>query len=558
MRSQFVLRTLGVVLLSFVLRGQSGDAPEARIRALYDEGRWAEAAALASRVPAPSASILLYEGLSLARLDQLARASALFQQAGRMFPRDKRFPLESAGIAYREKNFKRAKLLLHRALRLDRNDSYGNDFLATLYLLDGNLPAALQYWNRIHKPFLANVQFDPEPPLNAILRERIFDFSPGQVLTLEQLRIMRTNLARLHVLTDVKVDLAPADEQFDLTVRSASVSQMLRGWPGRVLPMLRSLPYQGIDIDFLNIRRRGINFASLERWDPDKRRLAFDISGPLRMNPKVEYHYFLDARDEWWNLQGTYRAAQIQLTNVGLRRIEAGGYAEIGLTSRLQWTTGVSAAYRQFRNADQSSYFLNGWTAELRNRLDYLLFDWPDRRVNVTGWAALSTGRVFTSLPSRLITVQGGLHVTWYPQSVGDRYAVAVSAQSGASYGNLPLDELFTLGMERDNPFEFWLRGVTADRNGRKGAAPMGTEYGLAQAGVDRKLFELPFVRLKAGPFFDSGKITAPSGLFGSLGWLYATGLQAKLRSVGGVEFRFVYGWDLNKGRGVFYSAVSR
>lgn len=531
---------------------------EARIRALYDEGRWAEAAALASRVPAPSASILLYEGLALARLDQLARASALFEQAGRMFPRDKRFPVESAGIAYREKNFKRAKLLLHRALRLDRKDSYGNDFLATLYLLDGNLPAALQYWNRIQKPFLANVQFQPEPPLNPILRERVFDFSPGQVLTLEQLRIMRANLARLRVLTDVKVDLAPADERFDLTVRSAGVSPAFMGWPGRVLPMLRSLPYQGIDVDFLNIQRRGINFASLERWDPDKRRLALDISGPLRMNPKIEYHYFLDARDERWNLQGTYHAGPEPLTNVILRRIEAGGYAEIGLTSRLQWTTGVSAAYRQFQNGDQSSYFLNGWTAELRNRLDYLLFDWPDRRVSVTGWAALNTGRVFTSLPSRLITMQGGVHATWYPQSAGDCYAVTLSAQSGASYGNLPLDGLFTLGMERDNPFGFWFRGLAADRNGKKGAAPMGTEYGIAQAEMDRKVFELPFVRLDAGPFFDVGTISTPSGLFGSHSWLYATGLETKIRTISGVEVRLVYGWNLNSGRGVFYSAVSR
>jgi hypothetical protein len=540
-----------------VLWGQSGTALEARIRALYDEGRWAEAAALASHVPAPTASILLYEGLSLARLDQFARASALFQQAGRMFPRDKRFPLESAGIAYREKNPKRAKLLLRRALRLDPNDSYGNDFLATLYLLDGNLPAALQYWNRIHKPFLAAVQFQPEPPLNPILRERVFDFSPGQVLTLEQLRIMRANLERLRVLTDVKVDLAPADDRFDLTVRSAGMSQALAGWPGRVLPMLRNLPYQGIDVDFLNIQRRGINFASLERWDPDNRRLALDISGPLRMNPKIEYHYFLDARDERWNLQGTYHGPA-ELINLKLRRIEAGGYAEIGLTSRLQWTTGVSMAYRRFWNGDQSSYFLNGWTAELRNRLDYLLFHWPDRRISVSSWAALNTGRVFTSVPSRLITVQGGIHATCYPQSAGDRYAVTLSAQSGASYGNLPLDELFMLGMERDNPFEFWFRGTAADRNGKKGSAPMGTKYGIARTEVDRKVFELPFVRLDAGPFFDSGKISTPSGLFGSRAPLYASGLEAKIRTMSGVVFRFVYGWDLSSGRGVFYSAVSR
>jgi len=36
-------------------------------------------------------------------------------------------------------------------LRVDSSSVYGNEFLATLYLMEGNLDAALKYWNRVGK-----------------------------------------------------------------------------------------------------------------------------------------------------------------------------------------------------------------------------------------------------------------------------------------------------------------------------------------------------------------------------------------------------------------------
>ena len=43
---------------------------------------------------------------------------------------------------------------LRRALRLAPRDDYTNNFLATIYFLEGNLDAALKYWNRSGKPLL--------------------------------------------------------------------------------------------------------------------------------------------------------------------------------------------------------------------------------------------------------------------------------------------------------------------------------------------------------------------------------------------------------------------
>ena len=60
-------------------------------------------------------------------------------------PGDTRFPLELAGVAFQQKLYPAVARHLLQALQLDPTDSYGNDFLGTVYFLQGNLEAALKY-----------------------------------------------------------------------------------------------------------------------------------------------------------------------------------------------------------------------------------------------------------------------------------------------------------------------------------------------------------------------------------------------------------------------------
>ena len=76
---------------------------------------------------------------------------------------------------------------LRRALRLDPADSYGNDFLGTVYFLQGNLEAALKYWNRVGKPQIAEIRSQPAPQVNAALLDRALAFAPASVLRLPDL-----------------------------------------------------------------------------------------------------------------------------------------------------------------------------------------------------------------------------------------------------------------------------------------------------------------------------------------------------------------------------------
>ena len=491
----------------------------------------------------------LNRGLELFRGGKLDEAEQVFMAAWRRYPSEARFPLELAGVAYRKKDRKTAKARLRSALRLDPDNEYGNEFLALLYQQEGNLEAALRYWNRVKKPLIQEVHFDPEPRLPPRLIERAFAISGGQVFTEERLATTEANLARLNVFTTHKFDLAlRQDQRFDATFRSAQRGLSAGGWLGRLLPFARGLPYQAVHFDRFNLGQRALNLESLGRWDVNKRRVFASLTGPVRSDPRLKFRIGMDARDETWDLP--------DLNGLVLRKVEAGGELEYGLSSRLSWTSGLWITKRGFHNEDQSQTFISSWSFLLRNVFSYTLLSIPERRLRVDGLANLRTGRVVTGVPSRLIKAEAGVAAKWLPQPTGDDLQVDLRAGAGKIIGKSPFDELFILGMERDN--DLWLRGHSGTRNGRKGSAPLGQSYLLVQSSIDRTVLKFPFVRFQLGPFFDAGRTGDPSRRFGSRGWVYDAGVQSKIKVLGGLTWTIVYGRNLRDGGGVFYTAVSR
>jgi hypothetical protein len=110
------------------------------------------------------------------------------------------------------------------------------------------------------------------------------------------------------------------------------------------------------------------------------------------------------------------------------------------------------------------------------------------------------------------------------------------------------------LGVERDN--DLWLRGHPGTLDGRKGRAPLGRRYLLLNAELNKTVYDGAFFRVQLGPFFDTGTIADPTGLFGSRRWLFDTGIQARLRVLGSVSVLLSYGRDLRSGTGVFYGTT--
>src|SRR5262249_26323172 len=128
----------------------------------------------------------------------------------------KRFPIELGGIAFKQKRPALASRYLRHALRIDPTDSYANDFLGTICFVQGNLEAALKYWNRVGKPYIANVRTDHALQTRSTLVDRALTFSPAAELQLDEYETSKTRLAGLGVFSSPRIQLAAQPEsRFD-------------------------------------------------------------------------------------------------------------------------------------------------------------------------------------------------------------------------------------------------------------------------------------------------------------------------------------------------------
>src|SRR4029077_19392166 len=176
----------------------------------------------------------------LGRWDDAQRA---FAAGARLQPGDKRFHLELAGVAVKQKRYAAAGRHLGRALHLVPADSYGNNFLGTVYFLQGNIEAALKYWNRAGKPQIVEVESQPAPRVNPALFDRAMAFAPASVLLLPDFLTTEVRIRGLELFPRYQFDLQPREDvNFDILSRNRERD----GWGDSKLEklflLLRGLP----------------------------------------------------------------------------------------------------------------------------------------------------------------------------------------------------------------------------------------------------------------------------------------------------------------------------
>ncbi len=531
-----------------------------QIEQLSAEERWQEIVRLAEAAPTRSTELDYYYGIALARLERWDEARSVFQAGSRARPGDKRFPLELAGIAFKQKHYTEAVANLRRALGLDPTDSYGNDFLGSVYFLEGNLEAALKYWNRIGKPQIEELRMEPKPRVDPVLLDRAFAFSPASTLRLPELLTSKVRIRGLEIFPSYRIDLAARhDGKFDAVFRS----QERNGWGASTLQgligLFRGLPYQTINPEFLNIGGSGLNFVSLVRWDSEKRRVLASVSGPLHRDPKRRYCVSADLRNENWDIRNSFSGPAPLLAALNLRREAAAAEITSFSTGRWNWSTGAEFSHRDFRSVLPGigltpELLLDGYQLKHTAQFNYELWRIPERRFTIESGTSSQVGRIWSQPAHAFAKLQGSLLSQWYPLSRGDDYETHWQLRAGRTFGDLPFDELSMLGMERDN--DLWLRAHIGTRNGRKGSAPLGRNYFLSNWEMDKNVYQNGLFNLRLGPFLDTGKIT-PSAALGSKKWLWDVGVQAKLRVLG-VSVGVSYGKDLRSGNNAFYTTVGR
>jgi len=111
----FFLLLLCVPASGFPQSAPSTTDKISEIKQLYNLGRWDDVVQAVRESPDESLDLELYRGLALAQLQRWEEARAAFEAGLLRNPRDTRFLVELAGIAYRQKQFSVAKKDLRRA-----------------------------------------------------------------------------------------------------------------------------------------------------------------------------------------------------------------------------------------------------------------------------------------------------------------------------------------------------------------------------------------------------------------------------------------------------------
>jgi hypothetical protein len=554
-----------VFLVGWVSRCSASDDGQRlkQVKKLYSEQKWEEAAHEAQGPAEQSAELDYYAGMALARLERWKEAQQAFSAGARKAQTDARFLTERAGAEYRLNDFRAARKDLRGALRLAPDDSYIPEFLGTICLLEGNLEAALKYWNRLEKPRLTVVEVSPPARTEKILLDHAVLFAPPQTMQRDGLLKTDALLENLGVFPRWRTELTPnGDDGYKATLKLTERS----GWGANTIDgaisLLRGLPYDTVYPSWTGIGGQAVNFDSLVRWDSEKRRVAANLQFPLFQQPARRVRLFFDQRNENWNLSSSFFGGTTAISNLNMRRFAGGVELHAVDGGWWDWTVGVEAVSREFRNVpiglpdSAASFFTSGRSLDAYIGVHRWLLRVPERRFTVEGTGEGRGGRNYATGLGAFGSVNGDVSARWLPKARGEDFEFVSHLRGGDTFGDVPLDLLYELGVDRDN--DLWMRGHDGTTDGRKGNAPLGRRYILWNSELNKNVYDSGFFRVQVGPFFDTGAIADSSGLFGSQKWLFDTGVQAKVRVLGSVSVALSYGRDLRNGKGLFYATTAR
>ncbi|HEY6248631.1 MAG TPA: hypothetical protein VI685_01655, partial [Candidatus Angelobacter sp.] len=296
------------------------------------------------------------------------------------------------------------------------------------------------------------------------------------------------------------------------------------------------------------------------RWDAQKRRLSASLSAPFRRDPKWNYRLGVDLRDENWEIRKSFTGPAPPLAGLNLRREEL--HAEITrlIGGRLSWSADAQLSHRDYRDvlagtALTPAMLAPGYELSEELRMKYDLWRLPERRFTLGSQVSFQTAHLWSNPGQSFAKLQAALDSKWLPRSRGDDYATRWDLRAGDTFGHAPFDELFMLGLERDN--DLWLRAHIGTRDGRKGSSPLGYRYFLSNWETDKNVYRNGIVTFKLGPFVDTGKIGGASSALAADKWLWDTGAQCKI-SVLGIGVSVIYGKDLRSGNNAFYTIIGR
>jgi hypothetical protein len=357
---------------------------------------------------------------------------------------------------------------------------------------------------------------------------------------------------------------ALGDGKFDVVFRGSERDGAGAGKLEALLLFFQGIPFQEVNPSYYNLHGEAINFDSMFRWDAQKRRIAAEFSGPFEQSATRRWKIAADLRNENWALRNGFTGPAPVLAGLNLRDEKVSFDLLSHASDRFSWMVGAEVSHRNYRSVEAGvaaaggpyltpQMLAAGYALKQQAQVTSTLWRVPERRFTLDGAATSGAGRLWSRPGEGFEMLTGSLGWHWFPQLKGDDYETSQQFRAGRTFGQVPFDELFILGLERDNDLP--LRAHIGTRDGRKGSAPLGRDYLLENWETNKNIYGNGIFNVQLGPFFDFGKISDPGTALGSREWLFDTGAQAKLRVLG-VGLVFSYGKDLRTGNNAFYFSL--
>src|SRR5947209_1840902 len=291
---------------------------------------------------------------------------------------------------------------------------------------------------------------------DSVLLDRAIAFAPASTLRLPELLLTHSRVHGLGIFPIYSVDLlAREDGAFDVVFRNWERNGWGHNYKEGLFLLLRGLPFQTINPELYNLKHEAINFVSLFRWDAEKRRVTAQLSSPFKHNPKFNYQLFTDLRSENWNIQSSFQGPTTLLGSLNLRREAIGANFTSFPGARWRWSAGAEISHRDFRSVISGTaltpiLLAKGYQLKQAAHVEVSLWRAPERRMNLDAGARSEAGRIWWQPSHSFDKLQGSARFHWFPQAENDDYEMQYQVRAGKTFGDVPFDELFMLGLERD------------------------------------------------------------------------------------------------------------
>jgi len=512
-------------------------------------------AALADR-PAPDTYLLL--GIAYSNMKEWQKAQDVLREGSERYPDDPRFFNQLADFYLANNDSESARAALRGALRVDPDNAYASDLLATVDMSEGEVQSALRMWNKSGRPVVDDILHNYYLSFGSWFVPRAIAFQPARPLRYSEWKTTESRLLETDNFANVGLEIEPSPipAQYNAIIRTSTKANTVGDF---VFNLVKGLPIQTSYLDLWNIGRSGINFNSNFRWEADRRRAEGQFKIPVPFPGLLHLELGNTWRSEQWNLSPVIRPEglpqarfnykanilRLRFKQIPHYRFEIGG----GVEYRNRAASGnLPELFTDSRNTGKFMLETNFRLADSRYQNRLHLEGFAARRsilgdANFSGGIAALNNRMTLSRDSRT-------YLDW-------------TVKGGTSRGRLPVEDYFVLGL--DTSPRHLLRGHATSDHGQYGRGPMGTDFVLVNLDLDRRLavipffntLNIPFVTVKWEVFLDGAKTFDRNRIFkqGKLWIDTGAGLRFETPTQ---SFNIVYGRSLRDGGAVFMGYVER